>query len=194
MWTMTRSGRKFYFDDIDPRQIKIQDIAHALSNICRFNGHCKFFYSVAQHSLLVSNMCEELIGKKTALDGLLHDSPEAYIADIAAPVKPFLRDYMLLEKRLETEIKKVFGVAMNDPLIRKADKIACLVEGLHLGFDTVRWDLFKELSSDPWYYRCSKDYRFYSQIRRRSQETIYLAFMSRFYSLQNGNKNEAYRG
>lgn len=67
----------------DPSKIDIQDIAHALSNQCRFTGHTREFYSVAQHSVLVSQFCEPA----DALWGLLHDASEAYLSDIARPIK-----------------------------------------------------------------------------------------------------------
>lgn len=82
-WIQTYTGKQFW--PLDPRvdEIDIADIAHALSNICRFNGHCREFYSVAQHSVLVSQQC----GPKDALWGLLHDAAEAYLGDMVTPLK-----------------------------------------------------------------------------------------------------------
>jgi len=81
-WIRTYTGRKFY--PLDPRteDIDIRDIAHALSNVCRFTGHVRKFYSVAQHCVLLSLITEEKLPW-----GLLHDASEAYIADIARPIK-----------------------------------------------------------------------------------------------------------
>lgn len=82
-WVQTFSGKRF--DILDPTQesICIEDIAHALSQICRFTGHVKEFYSVGQHSILVS----ENVEPQHALWGLLHDASEAYIADVSHPLK-----------------------------------------------------------------------------------------------------------
>ncbi len=89
----------------DEQKIAIVDIAHALSLLCRANGHVIRFYSVAQHSI---NCAYEAMArgyeKKVALGCLLHDASEAYISDITRPVKPFLGNYTEIEKRLQDAI------------------------------------------------------------------------------------------
>ncbi len=80
-WIQTFTGKIVYPFSPDYGQINIVDIAHALSMKCRFNGHSQFFYSVAQHCVEVSKI------SKNPLLGLLHDAAEAYIGDIAAPIK-----------------------------------------------------------------------------------------------------------
>jgi hypothetical protein len=82
-WIVTYSGIKMYPLDPRPEEICFEDIAHALSNLCRWTGHCKEFYSVAQHSVLVSVHCSP----ENAMWGLLHDASEAYLNDIARPLK-----------------------------------------------------------------------------------------------------------
>lgn len=82
-WIQTYSGKAFDLWDPQPDQIDITDIAHALSLQCRFNGHCRQFYSVAQHSVLVARLLPEPL----RLYGLLHDAAEAYIGDIVRPLK-----------------------------------------------------------------------------------------------------------
>lgn len=79
----TYTGRRFYPLDPNPDDVCIEDIAHALAMICRFNGHVREFYSVAEHSVHVSH----LVPPEYALAGLLHDAAEAYIADVSRPVK-----------------------------------------------------------------------------------------------------------
>jgi len=73
----TYSGKRIDFENPDPDQIDIVDIAHGLSNLCRFSGQSKYFYSVAQHSFYVSLVCKE-----NKLQALLHDATEAYMADV----------------------------------------------------------------------------------------------------------------
>lgn len=82
-WIQTFSKKKFYPLNPNPDDIVIEDIAHALSNLCRFAGHTRQFYSVAQHSVLVSLHCHP----DNALAGLLHDASEAYLLDMPRPLK-----------------------------------------------------------------------------------------------------------
>jgi len=81
-WIETYTGKQFYPLDPYPEDIDVRDIAHALSNLCRFTGHCRAFYSVAEHSIYVSTH----VPKTMALQALFHDAPEAYIADISGPL------------------------------------------------------------------------------------------------------------
>lgn len=89
----------------DPDAISIQDIAHALSLTCRWAGHLRDFYSVAQHSVLV---CMH-VSDENKLQALLHDASEAYINDIPSPAKKRLPDYKLLENNLMSTIANKFG-------------------------------------------------------------------------------------
>src|SRR5271165_7548492 len=84
-WIQTYTGRVMYPLDPRPEEINIIDIAHALSNLCRFTGHVRTFYSVAEHSVRVSQHCDP----KDALWGLLHDASEAYLADMSRPMKRY---------------------------------------------------------------------------------------------------------
>lgn len=104
----TRSGKKFFPAIPEPADILIEDIAHALSNTCRFTGHVKSFYSVAQHSVYVSMD----VPKKYALAGLLHDASEAYLCDVSAPVKklPSMKSYREMEEHLQNVIFRKYGL------------------------------------------------------------------------------------
>ena len=101
-YIQTMSGR-FYFEDPRESDVSIEDIAHALSHICRFAGHTTRFYSLAQHSVLVSRALP--IPEDIALQGLLHDATEAYMVDLPRPLKRMLPAY----QRLENDIWKVIA-------------------------------------------------------------------------------------
>lgn len=106
---ITHTGKWFNVLDPEPQEVDIEDLAHALSNQPRFTGHTREFYSVAQHSVLVSNACPS----EYALHGLLHDGSEAYLSDIARPVKkhPKLEGpYMDIESKLTEAIFTRFGI------------------------------------------------------------------------------------
>ena len=108
---LTHSGRYFDFTKPHEHDFQIEDIAKALSNICRFNGHCPF-YSVAQHSVAVSM----LVPPEYAMEGLMHDAPEAYLGDVTAPLKMLLKDYGALEDATWTAIALRFGSTRSCPL------------------------------------------------------------------------------
>jgi hypothetical protein len=111
--------------DLHPDDIDIDDIAHALSMLCRFNGHCAKFYSVAEHSVLVSQLCPP----EYAMAGLLHDATEAYIADVPRPLKAQLPDYVIAENRASLAIASRFGLSEIFPeAIRQADDAALEIE------------------------------------------------------------------
>ncbi len=96
----TISGDYFPLTAPETYQFKIGDIAHSLSMICRYTGHCLYHYSVAQHSLLVSYM----VPAHLAMEALLHDAAEAYLGDVASPLKSLLPEYKVIEKRVERAI------------------------------------------------------------------------------------------
>ena len=104
---------KIKFWPLDPRkeEIKIMDIAHALSMMCRGNGHYEHFYSVAQHSINCAKEAE-LRGEslRIQLACLLHDASEAYISDITRPVKRLLDEYRRIEDKLQNFIFDFYGI------------------------------------------------------------------------------------
>jgi len=105
----TYTGRVFNPLEMVPVNVAIEDIAHALSMMCRGNGHLRFFYSVGLHSI---NCAQEAIARGyqtgTVLACLLHDATEAYIADLIRPVKNQLPEYEIMENNLFEVIKEKF--------------------------------------------------------------------------------------
>lgn len=126
-WIETFTGKQFYFLDPSDAQIDIRDIAHSLAFTCRYTGHSNRFYSVAEHSILVSYLASD------PLAGLLHDASEAYITDIASPIKPYLNNYKELEDKLMSKIAKKFGFDYPlDPDIKDCDATQLKTEAKHL--------------------------------------------------------------
>jgi hypothetical protein len=126
-WIQTFTGKRF--DLLNPKlhQIDIVDIAHALSMQCRFGGMSQRFYSVSQHSVLVSY----LVGEKDALHGLLHDASEAYLADVTSPLKHSgrMEGYLALEKHVQGLICQKFGLSeIEPPSVKRADKLMLAIE------------------------------------------------------------------
>ncbi|MBF0342510.1 MAG: phosphohydrolase [Magnetococcales bacterium] len=110
-WIQTYTGRQFWPMDARVEEIDILDIAHALSMLCRFNGHCRRFYSVAEHAVHVSRV----VASPHARWGLLHDAAEAYLSDIPKPVKMELPAFHPWEERLLGVIGERFGLESRIP-------------------------------------------------------------------------------
>lgn len=140
-FSITYSGKKFTPYNPKEEQICIEDIAHALSFICRFSGHTKNFYSVGLHSLYVA---EELklrgYPNKMQLFGLLHDASESYINDIVKPFKNYLGEYLKIEKVIQSTIEKKLILnkgflpidSKEKEVIQKIDTEMCYIEAKHL--------------------------------------------------------------
>jgi len=145
-WFQCFSGTEFYV--LDPREedIHIEDIAHALSNLCRFNGQIKTFYSVAQHSVHVSH----LVPAEMAFEGLLHDGSEAYLGDMVRPLKIHMKDYQEAEERLETILARKFGLRFPYPAeVKLADNVALMTEKRDLQAVQLAWTKLAEPDPKP---------------------------------------------
>lgn len=110
-WIQTATGRQFWPMDPQPSDICIDDVAHALSMLCRFGGHCRRFYSVAEHCVLMTRAAPQEF-KRWAL---LHDASEAYLTDVPRPTKPFLVGYDGIERRVMWAVAVRFNLHLGLP-------------------------------------------------------------------------------
>ena len=105
---------------IDPLHIKeddiyLEDIAHALSLLCRGNGHIKYFYSVAQHSLNCAKEAQSRgYSKHVVLSCLFHDASEAYMSDLITPIKKQMKEYQIIEDQLLETIFQAFHIKLKN--------------------------------------------------------------------------------
>jgi len=170
-WIQTFTGKAFY--PLEPEKciekICIEDIAWSLSMQCRYAGHSKFFYSVAEHCIHVSNA----VSTEYAFEGLMHDASEAYLVDIPRPIKPYILGYYEMEKRLMVSISKVFGLQY--PLPQNVKD--CDSSILH----DERLSLMHEGEKD-WYLPFAKIPGI--NIHCWSQPLAFRYFMQRFYELE----------
>jgi len=127
---LTSTGKWFDVLKPLPEHIEVSDVAHALSNLCRFGGHSITFYSVAEHSILVSKLIAHRGG---SLDnqrwGLLHDASEAYVADLPRPVKQLLPMYHEIEDRVQEAVARKYGLPWPIPdEVHQADNDMLAIE------------------------------------------------------------------
>lgn len=130
-WIETFTGKKFL---LDKPEFCREDIAHTLSNLCRYNGHCSSFYSVAEHSLLVSALVWHMGGNAyQCLEALLHDATEAYLSDVPAPFKQLLPDWQAIDKSLEIKLREWAKLPSDKTgYVKEADWIALFIEAWQL--------------------------------------------------------------
>jgi len=128
-----------WFDPLnpDPRDVRLEDIAHALALTCRYNGHVRKFYSVAEHCVRAT------VGVHSSdkLWVLFHDAAEAYIADLVAPIKQYIEQYQAIEEGILEVVGEAFGLG---PFPSAVVKLADLRM-----FATERRDFFS-LLNEPW--------------------------------------------
>ena len=155
----TLSGRRVNPLDAAPEDIDPADIARALSNLCRFGGHSKAFYSVAQHSAIVCDLLEERGATPDELmAALLHDAAEAYLGDLPHPLKhrsELGAAFRVAEKRLEAVIVERFALPEAAARIKPLDKALLAAERRIFSEVTWHWpelDGAEELAIEimPW--------------------------------------------
>jgi hypothetical protein len=118
---------------VDNPVFDLRDIAHSLARVPRYNGHTKGApYSVAEHSMLVAALMQHF-NMGDPFEGLMHDALEAYIVDVPAPFKNLLPDYVALDKKLDTALRKQFKLPLTKtPECKKADEYALWLEAYEM--------------------------------------------------------------
>lgn len=175
-WMQSWTGKRVYPADPQPQDIDILDIIYALSNLSRYNGHCRF-YSVMEHSLLISY----LVKPENAKAGFAHDFTEAYLSDICRPVKRILgkkNDWFKIDQGLwEKAIAPKFGLPTEMPKeVIEFDTAICIAEKRVL-----------HPRSDPWYLPFEEPK---VKIRCLSPGQAFVAGMKRYCELWGENFEE----
>lgn len=163
-WIETYTGKRVTPANMSEKDLDIEDIAHSLALQCRFTGHCKKFYSIAEHSVRVAGVVTKLLLEDklrkatdptsvsvpsdvfiasdytTILGGLLHDAHEAYTGDLATPLKDARRKE--IEDTIQGKVVNRFGLAgVDSSVISRADKIMLATEAVYLMKDVEGWEL-----------------------------------------------------
>ena len=135
-WMQTYTGRQFFPLDIRAEDLVIEDIAHALGQLCRYNGHTNDFYSVAEHCVLMTRHAMNLGWPRATLRAvLMHDAAEAYIGDYPQAVKRVILGIKELEGRIEAVLAEKFDLDQSEETkaqIKELDRRIVLNERLAL--------------------------------------------------------------
>jgi hypothetical protein len=172
-WIETFTGKAFHILDPKADEICIEDIAHALSLQCRYNGHTNRFYSVAEHSVALANyVFKETGGKRLARTMLLHDAAEAYVGDLPRPIKHILPQFSILEDKIFAVIAEKFDIFAKLPEYIKGLDSRILVDerSCFMGKTTNEWGTDKLCPLKV-------------SLKGLSPEEAERAFLKRFYAL-----------
>ena len=170
----TVSGIHFYPLDPNPDDIDINDIAHALSLICRANGHFKYFYSVAQHCIACAN---EAIARGYSLEvilgSLLHDASECYMSDIPRPFKKELPEYREHEEHL---LDMIYGKFLGSPLTQEEQAQLKAIDDALLWYDlTILLDEKPRREEPVLYFKPDYTVRPFAEVEREYLE-MFMAY------------------
>jgi len=141
-----RSGAYFDFEDPHSSDFTIDDIAHGLAHICRFTGQCRQFYSVAEHSVHASR----IVAPELAFEALMHDAPEAFIGDIAKPLKMLLPSYRRIEDLAERAVFQRYGLTSPlSPAVKEADRKMLRAEQAQAMRNDDHWPAYSNTDAAP---------------------------------------------
>ena len=174
-----RSVSQSRYNHPEESDVTLDDIASALSKICRFSGHLPCFYSVAQHLVNTSR----LVKPSLALDALMHDTAEAFTNDLPTPLKWAIPAFKDLEAKIESAMSKKFG--FNYPYhedVKQADTQMLILEKLYVKKDNRDWPLFRDIEVDHLFNLV--DLTPWDPVRAKRE------FLERYEELKNGKRNE----
>jgi 5'-deoxynucleotidase YfbR-like HD superfamily hydrolase len=162
-WGSTFTGKRIYLDEPRPEDFCIEDIAHGLSNVCRYGGQCVSFYSVAEHSYRGAKNIERfakmdgeasLTALHDAYEFLLHDAAEAYVGDQIRPVVMYLDSYREMRDKMQTVINKKFKIPthMSKTCKEMDERMLSTESRVMFGHDDKWWESpeFAEPIRDEW--------------------------------------------
>jgi 5'-deoxynucleotidase YfbR-like HD superfamily hydrolase len=176
-WISLLSGTTFNYNKPEESDVTIEDIASALSNVCRFSGHLPRFYSVAQHLVNTSH----IVSKPNRFTALMHDTAEAFTNDIPTPLKWALPVFKELEVSIESAMGKRFGFEYPYPAeVKEADTIMLMLEKYYVKDCNDHWPQYEKYDRmyvEP--YRHLVDIEHSWQPVRAKRE-----FLERYYELQ----------
>lgn len=191
-WQRMLSGRRLNLLDPSPLDIEIEDIAHGLARVARWNGqtHGDHAYSVAEHCLLVEEFVVRLkpdLEHRWRLAALLHDAPEYVIGDMISPFKSVMGgDYKVVEARLQAAIHQRFGLPRELPepirkLAKKADIMSAYFEAVELaGFDDEEAD---KIFGRPKGFEADAEGKLRIGLKPLPASQAQTVFLSRFHEL-----------
>lgn len=171
------SGARMDYLHPENSDATIEDIGHALSNVCRFSGHLPRFYSVAQHAVNVSRVLEANgYSPQVQFTGLMHDTAEAFTNDLPTPLKSAFPVFKELEVKIETAMASRFGFEFPLPAsVKLADLILLGLEKEHVKKNTSEWAMLQGLDYNLW--------KPHVDLSRMTPDRAYDQFMSRFREL-----------
>ena len=176
VWVQSYTGKQLFLENPDPRSIALEDIAHHLSLISRFNGAIKEPYSVAEHSVHVANLVYgKTQNRAFGLIALLHDGCEAYLSDVSRPIKKLLPEYVRLEAQMKNCVYEAFQIP--NALLLQAHEVVSWGDNVALATE-VR-DLLAHPPIDDWisHYDVQADPKVIVPVgHKRAKELFYETF------------------
>jgi hypothetical protein len=145
-WLQTYTGKRFHPFAPNPDDVCLEDIAHALSQTCRFGGMCRIYYSVAQHL----HLCCGLLRKDVGREALMHDAAEAYLVDLPTPIKRYFPFFKEIEEGIDRAIAERFGLKYPWPdEVKRVDRQMLRIERRELFDVYLEWEALPTVDVIP---------------------------------------------